>query len=391
MRVIIIILTLWISTLILIARIKIKTFKKRETKFLQTTILLTLILVLAFSVNNLFRYYIFFEASLIPTLVIILTWGYQPERLEAGIYLILYTIGASLPLLIGILYLYTQHNTVIFFVPQQRHPLQTNIYLELRLLLAFLVKLPIYLTHLWLPKAHVEAPVAGSIILARVLLKLGAYGLLRIGTIYPSILRNWSPIIISISLWGATITSFLCIRQTDIKSIIAYSSVRHIALLAAGIFSFSSWGWRGALVIIIAHGLSRSGLFALANIYYEHTESRRLLINKGILFICPPIAIWWILIIAANIAAPPTINILAEVLLIISIISYNHLTAILLITTCFFTACYSLILYTSLHHGAPHHFTTPVLILPLYHTIRLLHIAPLIILITSATQLAYWL
>jgi len=160
-------------------------------------------------------------------------------------------------------------------------------------MLAFLVKLPIYGVHFWLPKAHVEAPVAGSIILAGVLLKLGGYGVFRVIIMFNFIsLSYFNRLIISVSLVGALLVGLICMRQVDIKSLIAYSSVCHMALVIGGLLSFSYWGLRGTLVLMLAHGLCSSGLFCLSNIIYERLFTRRLIIIKGLLLIFPSLSLW---------------------------------------------------------------------------------------------------
>jgi len=352
-RSILIFLTIWITCLIYISSQFVYITNNNYKSFLFFVIVLCLVLFLTFGVRNILLFYFMFEVSLIPTLILIIGWGYQPERLQAGIYLIMYTITASLPLLIRLIYIYKISGSLYIYFNLGFSFFELNmvsLWWFIRII-AFMVKMPIYLTHLWLPKAHVEAPVAGSIILAAILLKLGSYGLLRLSSIILWANRFVVSIFVSVSIWGACITSFICIRQNDIKSLIAYSSVGHIGLLIRGIISNQYWGWCGAIVIMVAHGLVSSGLFAIGNMTYENTSTRRLYLTKGLLAIMPSISIFWFLFRVINMACPPSINLLGEIILLRSILSISFSMFILIGISRFMAACYSLYLYTCIHHG----------------------------------------
>nr|QKY63879.1 NADH dehydrogenase subunit 4 [Triatoma protracta] len=340
-------LSFWIVFLMIVASYGVYKNNNYPGEFLFVNIFLLFFLILSFSTIDLFLFYLFFESSLILTLFLIFGWGYQPERLSAGFYLLFYTLFASLPLLLGIFYIWSEACGVFYFLIE----IDCNYYLFISMVLAFLVSMPMVFIHFWLPSAHVEAPIAGSMILAGVLLKFGGYGLMRVFNFIYEFVFGLSYIFIGLSLYGVFLVGFLCLYQVDIKSLIAYSSVSHMGLALCGIFSMNSWGLAGSLVLMIGHGLCSSGLFCLANIVYERVNSRSFIINKGLIIFMPSLSLFWFILSSNNMASPPSLNLLGELMLINGIMGWSSLSLIFLGFSSFLSCCYSIYLYSYVQHG----------------------------------------
>nr|ABD58761.1 NADH dehydrogenase subunit 4 [Pluvianellus socialis] len=358
----------------------------RKRIFIMSFITIQPFIILAFSKTELMLFYISFEATLIPTLILITRWGNQPERLSAGIYLLFYTLISSLPLLVTILHLHTQIGTLHLTMLELMHPTLTDSWTGLlsglALLMAFMVKAPLYGLHLWLPKAHVEAPIAGSMLLAALLLKLGGYGIMRLTMLMGPLSNNLHYPFLTLALWGALMTSSICLRQTDLKSLIAYSSVSHMGLVIAASMIQTHWSFSGAMILMISHGLTSSMLFCLANTNYERTHSRILLLARGLQPLLPLMSTWWLLANLTNMALPPTTNLMAELTIMISLFNWSTPSIILTGAATFLTAAYTLFMLLTTQRGPlPNHITSIQNSNTREHLLMALHIIPLLLLI----------
>lgn len=315
-------------------------------------ILLLLILVLFFIRIDLLVFYFFFEVSIIPTFFLIIYWGVNPERISAGFYLIIYILIISFPLLVYIfnIYEYVWRIKISLIVI-----LMSNYFVRiwgyLIIFLAFYIKMPIYMFHIWLPKAHVEAPVYGSIILAGVLLKIGSYGIIRFFEVLGSKVINYNYLVSRVRIVGGILTSLICLVQLDIKSLVAYSSVVHINLILCRIITIWKLGVLGAYIIIVAHGLCSSGLFYIVGLYYDRSGSRLLILNKGIINRLPGITLWWFLLCISNFSYPFSLNFLRELFILIVIVNWDLIMIGYLIIICFISSAYSLYLYSYVQYG----------------------------------------
>nr|WRQ18168.1 NADH dehydrogenase subunit 4 [Igerna sp.] len=342
------------------------------------TYLLCFFLYLVFCFLSYLLMYVFFEFSLAPLFIIILGWGYQPDRLISGLYLFFYTLFASLPLFLLLLYMDFVYSSLFF---DYFYGYNFSLFIHLVSVLAFLVKLPLFMLHFWLPKAHVYSPIFGSMILAGVLLKIGGYGIIRFMFLYENIFNMYSYLWYSLSLIGSFLVSLICLTQGDIKCLIAYSSVAHMGLSLLGLLTMTKTGISGSYLMMVGHGLCSSALFCLSNISYERILSRSFYLNKGLISFMPSLSFFWFIFCSFNMSCPPSLNFLSEVYIIISMMMYWSGSSFYFFFISFFSAFFSFYLFSYSNHGIFHNCYSFTFVTFREYFLCFMHLIPLVFVI----------
>ena len=316
-------------------------------------LIIEFLLFLVFSTLDLFLFYIFFEAILIPMYLIVGVWGSRARKIRAAYLLFFYTLVGSLLMLLGLLYIFkTVGSLNLEYLFCYSFTFSEQYWLWLAFFLSFASKIPVFPLHIWLPEAHVEAPTVGSVLLAGILLKLGVYGFLRVSlTIFPEASLFFSPFLYLICALGVVYASLTAIRQTDIKRIVAYSSIAHMNLIVIGLFSFTLIGLDGALLQTISHGFVASALFFLIGILYNRYGSRSIFYYGGLVHIMPLYSTIFLIFTLANIALPGTSSFIAEFLLLIGVFKINATLTVIVGLSVIIGGSYSLWLYNRLIFG----------------------------------------
>jgi proton-translocating NADH-quinone oxidoreductase chain M len=335
----------------------ILTTKNRDFPYGQTAtilvLLIELLLSLIFLTTNLALFYIFFEAILIPMYLLIGIEGSRERKIRASYMFFFYTLVSSLLFLLGILYIYRVVGSLEYdYIFAYNFTETEQLILWLAFFLSFASKIPMYPFHIWLPEAHVEAPTVGSVILAGVLLKLGVYGMLRFSLVlFPYASLYFSPFVYLFSSIGIIYASLTAIRQTDLKRIIAYSSVAHMNLVTLGIFSFNNLGVEGSILQSLSHGFVAGGMFLLIGLLYDRYHSRFIYYYGGLVHMMPIYAIFLLVFTLANIALPGTSSFVGEFLLLTGIYKTSPFIAAIGSLGVILCGAYSLWLYNKMIFG----------------------------------------
>nr|YP_665717.1 NADH dehydrogenase subunit 4 [Mesostigma viride]AAL36756.1 NADH dehydrogenase subunit 4 [Mesostigma viride] len=311
------------------------------------------LLISVFCLLDLLLFYIFFESVLIPMFLIIGVWGSRERKIRAAYQFFIYTLFGSVFMLLGILFLHFEIGTTDFLVLQTTEISEkVQLICWLAFFASFAVKVPMVPVHIWLPEAHVEAPTAGSVLLAGILLKLGTYGLLRFSiTLFPMASIYFTPLVYTMSVIAILYTSLTTLRQIDLKKIIAYSSVAHMNFVTIGLFSQNVQGIEGSIFLMLSHGLVSSALFLCVGVLYERHKTRLLKYYGGSVHTMPLFAIFFLIFTLAGLSFPGTSSFVGEFLILVGAFQNNISTAILASIGMVLGAAYSIWLYNRVVFG----------------------------------------
>ena len=322
-------------------------------EYFMAWLILEFFLLGVFSILDLLVFYVLFESVLVPMYVIVGLWGSRERKIRAAYFLFLYTLLGSVLMLIGILYIYYQTGTTdyetlttVVFTPKEEK------LLWLAFFASFATKVPMVPVHIWLPEAHVEAPTAGSVILAGVLLKLGTYGLIRFSfALFPTACFYFTPLVYSIAAVGVIYTSLTAIRQTDFKRILAYTSVAHMNLVIIGMFSFTVIGLEGSILQSLSHGFVASALFVIVGVVYDRHHTRTVKYYGGLTHMMPVYIMIFLFFTMANIGLPGTGSFIGEFLILTGSYLSNTVVTFLGATGMVLGGCYALWLFNRIAYG----------------------------------------
>jgi NADH-quinone oxidoreductase subunit M len=329
-----------------------QSIQKRVAQYMAAFLIMSGLMIGVFSALDAILYYVFWEAMLIPMFLVIGIWG-GPNRVYATIKFFLYTLLGSLLMLVAFLYLFHQTGSFAlvdyYMLPL---PLGVQIFIFMAFFMAFAVKIPMWPVHTWLPDAHVEAPTGGSVVLAAIMLKLGAYSFLRFAMpIAPDAAQYLSGFMIALSLIAIVYISLVAIAQKDMKKLIAYSSIAHMGFVTLGFFIFNPLGMEGAIVQMISHGFISAAMFLCVGVLYDRVHSREIADYGGVVNTMPTFAAFAVLFAMANSGLPGTSGFVGEFLVILGSLQVNFWYAFLAATTLIFGAAYSLWLIKRVFYG----------------------------------------